>query len=137
MPTDTRAETGTALAITADAPGAHARGSRRRMRVAAVISDLMLFSRIEWAANAAGAELVRVDAPADLPGDPDLILVDWSARQPDWNEALRGRTTSRLILFGPHTDLEAHAAARAAGLRPMWAHGRASSRSSTAFSART
>jgi hypothetical protein len=91
------------------------------MRVGAVISDLMLFSRIQSAASAAGATLLRVDAPADLPPDLDLILVDWSARQPDWTDALRARTASRLVLFGPHTDLEAHAAARAAGLGPMWA----------------
>ncbi|MGI8829872.1 MAG: hypothetical protein ACR2I5_08915 [Candidatus Limnocylindria bacterium] len=91
------------------------------MRVAAVISDLMLYSRVDSAASAAGATLVRVDSPADLPPDLDLILVDWSARQPDWTDALRARTTSRIILFGRHTDLEAHAAARAAGLGPMWA----------------
>lgn len=93
------------------------------MRVAAVVRDLMLFSRIEAAATAAGASLLRVDAPLDLgPEDTfDLILVDWSARGPDWPDALRARTASRVVLFGPHTDLEAHAAARAAGLGPMWA----------------
>lgn len=93
------------------------------MRVAAVVADLMLFSRIESAATAAGASLLRVDSPFDLPVDDcfDLVLVDWSARQPDWTDALRERTASRLILFGPHTDLESHAAAREAGLGPMWA----------------
>ena len=92
------------------------------MRVAAVMSDLMLFSRIEAAATTAGAILVRVDAPSDLPADLDLVLVDWSARAPDWADALRPRATeARVILFGRHTDLEAHAAARAAGLGPMWA----------------
>ena len=91
------------------------------MRVAAVITDLMLYSRIESAAAAAGATLIRVDSPSDLPDDLDLVLVDWSARQPDWADALRARTTSRVILFGQHTDLGAHAAARAAGLGPMWA----------------
>ena len=91
------------------------------MRVAAVISDLMLFSRIESAATAAGASLVRVDSPADLPPDLDLILVDWSTRKLDWADALRVRTVSRVILFGQHTDLEAHADARSAGLGPMWA----------------
>ena len=94
------------------------------MRVAAVVSDLMLFSRIESAARVAGAELARVDSPADLPADADLVLVDWSAREPDWADALRARAASRLILFGPHTDLEAHAAARDAGLGPMWARSR-------------
>jgi hypothetical protein len=96
------------------------------MRVAAVIGDLMLFSRIDAAAAAAGASLLRVDDPAELPSDEpfDLILVDWSARCPAWAEALHRRTTARVILFGRHTDLEAHAAARAAGLGPMWARSR-------------
>jgi hypothetical protein len=95
------------------------------MRVAAVMSDLMLYSRIDAAASAAGASLVRVDTPAELPDDLDLILVDWSARAPDWTDALRARTTSApVILFGPHTDLAAHAEARAAGIGPMWARSR-------------
>ena len=103
------------------------------MRVAAVVADLMLFSRIEAAATAAGASLLRVDSPRDLSaGEPfDLILVDWSARQPDWPDALRGRTASRVILFGPHTDLEAHAAARQAGLGPMWARSKITSELTT------
>lgn len=95
------------------------------MRVAAVISDLMLFSRIESAVSAAGASLVRVDSLTDLPPDLDLILVDWSARQPDWGDRLSqwraGAAGARIVLFGRHTDLEAHAAARTAGLAPMWA----------------
>ena len=95
------------------------------MRVAAVISDLMLYSRIESAATAAGASLLRVDSPAELPPATsfDLVLVDWSARRPDWADALSGagRPESQVILFGQHTDLEAHAAARAAGMGPMWA----------------
>jgi hypothetical protein len=93
------------------------------MRVAAVIGDLMLYSRIDAAAAASGASLLRVDDPADLPADEpfDLVLVDWSSRQPGWADALRARTTSRVVLFGRHTDLESHAAAREAGLGPMWA----------------
>ena len=65
------------------------------MRVGAVMSDLMLFSRIDSAASAAGASLVRVDSPADLPADLDLVLVDWSARDPDWADALRVSAGSR------------------------------------------
>lgn len=91
------------------------------MKVAAVVRDLMLFSRIESAARVAGIKLARVDAPADVPRDADLVLVDWSAREPGWADVLRSLHGSRLILFGPHTDLEAHAAAKAAGLGPMWA----------------
>ena len=94
------------------------------MRVGAVISDLMLFSRIESAATEADATLVRVDVPADLPPDLDLVLVDWSARQPGWADTLKGRPGGRVILFGPHTDLEAHADSRSAGLGPMWARSR-------------
>ena len=90
------------------------------MKVAAVVSDLMLFSRIESAARVAGAELARVDSPSDVPADAELVLVDWSARQPDWADTLRA-APGRVILFGPHTDLDAHAAARDAGLAPMWA----------------
>ena len=91
-----------------------------------MMSDLMLFSRIESAATVAGADLSRLDTPTQLgsAGAMDLVLVDWSARRPDWADALgdlRDRTDTRLILFGQHTDLEAHAAARAAGLGSMWA----------------
>jgi hypothetical protein len=91
------------------------------VRAGAVIGDLILFSRIAGAAEAAGSEIVRADSPAELPAGLDLILVDWSARRPDWAEALRTRDGGRIILFGPHTDLGAHADARAAGLGPMWA----------------
>jgi hypothetical protein len=91
------------------------------MRVAAVIGDLMLFSRIEAAGAAAGADVIRVDSPASLPAELDVVLVDWSDRRPDWTDALQRRRDGRIVLFGRHTDLEAHAAARAAGLGPMWA----------------
>jgi len=94
------------------------------MKVGAVISDLMLYSRIHSAAMAAGASLLRVDSPSDLPEGLDLVLVDWSAREADWTDSLapwRDRAATNLIVFGQHTDLEAHVAARAAGLGPMWA----------------
>ena len=93
------------------------------LRVAAVVDDLMLYSRIESAARVTGASLVRVDDPSSLPADAELVLVDWSARGDSWADALRAHP-GRVILFGPHTDLEAHAAARAAGLGPMWARSR-------------
>ena len=91
------------------------------MRAGAVIGDLIFYSRIAAAADAAGTQLIRADAPAQLPVELDLILVDWSARRPDWADALRSRRAGRVVLFGPHTDLAAHADARAAGLGPMWA----------------
>jgi hypothetical protein len=97
------------------------------MRVAAVISDLMFYSRIESAARTMGASVLRVDRPADVPVDgydrPELVLVDWSSREPSWIDPLRvlRGAGARVILFGPHTDLDAHAAAREAELGPMWA----------------
>ena len=91
------------------------------MKVAAVVTDLMLYSRIESAARLAGVELARVDSPHDIPPDPDLVLVDWSSREPGWAEPLKSLGGARVILFGPHVDLDAHAAARDAGLGPMMA----------------
>ena len=99
----------------ANGNGVHPHGSARprrsgadrrrgRMKVAAVLTDLMTYSRIESAARASGVELARVDRPADAPSDADLVLVDWSARRPGWTEALRAHA-GRVILFGPHTDL--------------------------------
>ena len=93
------------------------------MRIAAVVSDLMLYSRIESAARVVGASLVRLDEPSSVPPDAELVLVDGSARETSWSQPLRILRDSgtRVILFGPHTDLDAHAAAREAGLSPLWA----------------
>jgi hypothetical protein len=93
------------------------------MRVAAVVGDLMLYSRIESAARVSGASLARVDHPSLAPADAELVLADWSARDASWTEPLRALRDggARVILFGPHVDLDAHAAARDAGLGPMWA----------------
>ena len=100
------------------------------MRVAAVVRDLMIFSRILEAATRSDAELVRVDSPADLPGADqlDLVLVDWGDRSPEWGERLSGWCLTaaasgqpRIVLFGPHTDLEAHADAKRHALGPMLA----------------
>lgn len=93
------------------------------MRVAAVMDDLMLFSRIDAAAASAGVSLVRASSPADLPSDLDLVLVDWSQMGSGWTQTLtRLRDAgAHVVLFGRHTDIELHRAARDAGLGPMWA----------------
>ena len=100
------------------------------MRVALVARDLMFSTRIEDAAQRAGAGVIRVSGPAELPEPAalDLVFVDWSEREPTWGQDLRrwlesGASPARpqIILFGPHTDLDAHAAAREARLGPMWA----------------
>jgi hypothetical protein len=92
--------------------------------------DLLLGSRIADAAARAGRELLRIDDPADLPeaSSVQLVLVDWAERRPTWGAQLSAWHDSapeydrpRLLLFGPHTDLPAHADARAAGLGPMLA----------------
>jgi hypothetical protein len=91
-----------------------------------VVRDLMFGSRIFDAASRAGAELVRVDSPADLPPPDqlDLVLVDWGDRSSDWGDMLSAWVAStpappRMVLFGPHTDLAAHADAKRQGLGPM------------------
>jgi hypothetical protein len=95
--------------------------------VVAVVRELMSASRIEAAVTAAGGQLRRFDAPDALPPPTvvDLLVVDWADRQPGWAEAITTWRASaagqapRVVLFGPHTDLDAHAAAREAGLGPM------------------
>jgi len=100
------------------------------VRIAAVVEDLLTYSRIDSMAAGAGATLVRVDEPSELPSpsDVELVVVDWGSRRPGWADQLatwRSRPgVARLILFGPHVDLDAHADARASGLGPMWARSR-------------
>lgn len=100
------------------------------MTVVLVGRDLLFGSRIADAAARAEREFLRVDDPSDLPppSSVQLVLVDWVERRPDWGVRLSAWCTGapqsprpRLLLFGPHTDLAAHADARAAGLGPMWA----------------
>jgi len=92
--------------------------------------DLLFGSRIADAAARARREFIRVDDPAALPPPSSvrLVLVDWAERRPEWGNVLVAWSAQappserpRLVLFGPHTDLLAHANARAAGLGPMWA----------------
>jgi hypothetical protein len=98
--------------------------------VALVARDLMMATRVADAAARAGVELRRFDDPSQLPPAHDIsvLLVAWDERRPDWAERLAAwcaaapqSATPRVVLFGPHTDLPAHAEARAAGLGPMWA----------------
>ena len=100
------------------------------MTVALVARDLLIATRIADAGSRAGVELQRYDDPGQLPpaAELSLVLVAWDERRPDWGSALATWCASapqssqpRIILFGPHTDLAAHAEARAAGLGPMWA----------------
>jgi len=95
-----------------------------------VSRELLFATRLRDIAAQAGAELVRVDSPSQLPAPSGirLVLVDWADRDVEWPAQLASwlDTASRpdrprIVLFGPHTDLASHAAAKAAGLGPMWA----------------
>jgi hypothetical protein len=98
---------------------------------AVLISRELLFAtRLRDITTRAGIELVRVDNPDQLPPSAgvDLVLVDWADRDEDWAPQLvrwrgeaAGSARPRIVLFGPHTDLDAHTAAKASGLGPMWA----------------
>jgi hypothetical protein len=90
--------------------------------------DLLFGSRVADAAARAGQEFLRVDDPAELPpvSSVQLVLIDWAERQPEWGKLLESWRANavlheppRILLFGPHTDLVAHADARASGLGPM------------------
>jgi hypothetical protein len=99
------------------------------VRAVFLAHDLMMVSRAHAAAEAAGARLDRVTSPTDLPppSEVDLLIVDWSERLDGWGDALnswREGADVRVVVFGRHTDLDAHAEARAAGLGPMWARSR-------------
>lgn len=98
------------------------------MTVALLARDLMIASRIAAAAERAGLPFTRADDPSALPsaGSVDLLLVDWGDRAPDWGALITDwcarapeSARPRVVLFGPHVDLAAHAAARATGLGPM------------------
>ena len=103
------------------------------MTAVLVSRELLFATRIHDIAARASVELVRVDEPSQLPeaASVRLVLVDWSERTSEWGpqlaawlEAAPDGHRPRLILFGPHTDLQAHAAAGRAALGPMWARSR-------------
>lgn len=99
------------------------------MRATLISSDLLTISRLESAAARAQHALETIADPGRLTLDGEqshLILVDWGARQASWGTELQrliagAPSAARVILFGPHRDLTAHAEARAAGLGPMMA----------------
>ena len=100
------------------------------MTVALLGRDLLFGSRIAAAAERAGVPFMRTDDPGAVPPAAEVrtLFVDWGDRGPDWGPRLRAwcagapeTARPRVILFGPHVDLEAHAAAREAGLGPIMA----------------
>lgn len=94
----------------------------------ALVRDLMTASRIESLVAGAGARVLRVDEPDQLPPikEVELLVVDWGDREPNWGAAIaawrdggQDGQRPRIVLFGPHTDLASHRAARDTGLGPM------------------
>jgi hypothetical protein len=100
-------------------------------RAVLISRDLLFGSRVVAAAERAGVELLRLDGLAGLPpaSSVRLLLIDWNLRERDWVRRLTewaaasatGGRPPRVVVFGPHTDLVAHAAARKSGFGPMWA----------------
>jgi len=95
--------------------------------------ELLFASRLADVAQRAGATFLRVEDPSQLPepASVGVILVDWGDRAPGWADALQkwfgpdpGRWRMQVMAFGPHTDLEAHREAQAAGIGPMIARSR-------------
>ena len=100
----------------------------------------MLGSRVAAAATKAGVDIRRIDSPAFLPppATVSLVLVDWSERESDWGAQLaewRASPTAgtRLILYGAHVDLRAHAEAAQYGIGPMWGRSKLVASLSTLF----
>jgi len=100
------------------------------VRILVLSRDLILASRILAEASATGQAARLVSEPIALPPpvDVDLLFVNWADRDPGWAAALlawRDRVppsaSPTLVLYGPHTDIEAHAEARSAGLGPVLA----------------
>jgi hypothetical protein len=99
------------------------------VKVVILSRDLIIASRILAEASAEGHDAELVSEPTRLPpaAAVDRLFVNWADRAAEWTPALNNwRATDpsqglRIILFGPHSDLDAHAAAKAAGLGPMLA----------------
>ena len=90
----------------------------------------MFAARIIDAAARARVEVRLLSDPAALPSPDEvsLLLVDWNDRREAWGEELTRWVRSggdavvpRLVLFGSHTDLAAHAEAKRHGIGPVMA----------------
>ena len=80
-------------------------------RVAALVTDLMLASRVETSLRAAGNEVAMGAGPGDVAADAELIVADLDAVDA---EAV-GALPQPSIGFYSHTDVETRRRAEAAG----------------------
>lgn len=92
------------------------------MKILLWSDDLMSRTRIESAWKAAGAQVLRKNAPER----PDLVVMDLTARNAlDEIVRLRGLWPEVDVLaFGPHVDGDAFKAAKAAGASELVARGK-------------
>lgn len=96
--------------------------------IAVVTPDLIFASRVEEMVRAhdrlrQDRAVARIPAPKDLPNKPmaELLIVDWGSRDAGWATDLRGwldrvEPIPKVVLFGPHRDLQGMREARAIGL---------------------
>ena len=91
--------------------------------VLALVPDLFFASRIDAVATSMGKSLLVVRSQSDFDRaldehHPRLILIDLGARGIDAESAIHAGKrfgTARLMVFGPHLDVSARAAALGAG----------------------
>jgi len=97
------------------------------LRVCALAPDLIAASRITEAVVRLGADFKRLDSIGALPpaNTVDLLIVDWGLRDANWGDRIsRWHSSSprvRIILFGPHKDIDAHRSAALDRLGPVMA----------------
>ena len=80
-------------------------------RVVALVSDLMLASRVDGALTAAGHDVTVLGAPADDAADADLIVADLEAVDPSEVVAIGPPTLG----FYSHVDVDTKRRAEDAG----------------------
>jgi hypothetical protein len=81
-------------------------------RVAVLVEDLMLASRVTTSLDSAGHEVERIGSPPDELDGVDLLVADLDTAEPE----TLGELGVRVIGFYQHTDTETKARADAAGL---------------------
>jgi hypothetical protein len=97
------------------------------LRVCALAPDLIAASRVQDAVERLGDDFVRLTKIEDLPGPEaiDLLVVDWGMRESSWGRRIADwRATGpgvQILLFGPHTDKDAHGSAALHHLGPVMA----------------
>jgi CheY-like chemotaxis protein len=89
--------------------------------VLGLVTNLMFSTRIAELASTMGGLVTLVSSNEEvvekLDINPSLIILDLTAVQPGWEEMVAKAKAAGVpvLAYGPHVDVEAHAAAQAAG----------------------